>query len=226
MAYVGPFPLSAADGGTGDSSLTLNGVLIGGGTGDITALGVGTNGQVLLGATSAAPAFATLTSTGGTITFTTGANSLNLEVTSGGGLTFDADSGSATPSASVITFHGGLNLTTSATGSTVTIAETQAPLLNNYTSVASGASPYTVLSTDYYISANVSSGAVTLKLPNAPTTNRTFIIKDKNGAAATNNITVTTVGGSVTIDGATSYTISTNYAAVNLVFNGTSYEVY
>jgi len=75
-------PLNVAHGGTGATSLTAHGVLVGEGTSAITPLTVGTNGQVLIGATAADPAFATLTSTGGTITFTTGANSLNLEATS------------------------------------------------------------------------------------------------------------------------------------------------
>jgi len=40
----------------------------------------GTNGQVLIAATNADPAFSTITSTGGSITFTFGANSLNMDV--------------------------------------------------------------------------------------------------------------------------------------------------
>lgn len=47
-----------------------------------STLAVGTNGQVLIAATTADPAFATLTSSGGTIVYTPGANSLNLEVSS------------------------------------------------------------------------------------------------------------------------------------------------
>lgn len=45
----------------------------------------GTDGQVLIAKTSGSPKFATLTSTGGTITFTPGANTLNLEASGGGG---------------------------------------------------------------------------------------------------------------------------------------------
>lgn len=58
---------------------TQYGVQVGDSGGGIASLAVGTDGQVLLGASGANPAFATLTSTGGTITFTPGANSLNLE---------------------------------------------------------------------------------------------------------------------------------------------------
>ena len=76
-------PITVAQGGTGLATLTAHSVQVGNGTGTITQVGVGSNGQVLVGASAADPAFATLTSTGGTITFTTGANSLNLEAGAG-----------------------------------------------------------------------------------------------------------------------------------------------
>jgi hypothetical protein len=96
-----------------------------------------------------------------------------------------------------------------------------------YTNVTSAQSPYTVLSTDEYISVDCSAGTVTLKFPNAPTANRTWVIKDRTGSATTNNISITTVGGSVTIDGQTTYTLASNYAAIQLLANATpTYEVF
>lgn len=159
---------------------TNHAVQVGNSTGGLTSLTVGTNGQVLLGSTGADPVFATLTSTGGTVTFTTGAGTLNLEVSE-------------------------------------TIA---------YTAVNHAASPYTVLAADYYISCDVTAGVITINLPNAPTANRTFIIKDKVGLAATSNITVTTVGGAVNIDGATTFVMNTAYQSIQLIFNSVSYEIY
>lgn len=94
------------------------------------------------------------------------------------------------------------------------------------TSVNNAASPYTVLSTDYFLSCDVTAGVITVRLPNAPATGRVFIIKDLVGLAATSNITITTVGGAVNIDGATSYVMNTAYQSANVVFNGTSYMVY
>jgi len=73
--------LAVAHGGTGASTLTDHGVLIGSGTSAITPLTVGTNGQVLLGSSAADPVFATLASADGTITYTTGAGTLDLAVT-------------------------------------------------------------------------------------------------------------------------------------------------
>lgn len=57
---LGGTPLTVAKGGTGASSLTDGGVLVGSGTGAVTALSVGTNGQLLIGANSADPAFQTV----------------------------------------------------------------------------------------------------------------------------------------------------------------------
>jgi hypothetical protein len=72
-----------AGGGTGKTSLTpINGLMIANSTSAVGITNAGTNGQLLIGSTSAAPAFATVTSTGSTIAFTLGANTLNLEVNS------------------------------------------------------------------------------------------------------------------------------------------------
>lgn len=60
----------------------------------------GTNGQVIIAATGANPAFASLTSTGGSIAFTAGANTLNLEVTGG------ADWHEATASMALVVGNG------------------------------------------------------------------------------------------------------------------------
>ena len=70
-------PVSVSNGGTGDTSLTTDGVLYGNGTSAVGVTAAGTNGQVLIGATGAPPAFATLAGTQG-VTYTTGANSLSI----------------------------------------------------------------------------------------------------------------------------------------------------
>ena len=82
---------------------TVDGIAYGNGqTNALDWTAAGTNGQVLIAATLGAPAFATLTSTGGTIAFTPGANTLNLEASPGAGDTYPTDSGTATPSAGVL----------------------------------------------------------------------------------------------------------------------------
>lgn len=87
-------------------------------------------------------------------------------------------------------------------------------------------STYVVLSTDYFLSCDTSGGVLTINFPNAPATGRVYVIKDKTGSALASNITLTTVGGSVTLDGATSYVMNANYQSVSLLFNGTVYEIF
>lgn len=87
-----------------------------------------------------------------------------------------------------------------------------------------GAYPYNVLTTDYIVEVDTS-GARTIRLPNAPTTGQVFTIKDVTGSAAANNISLTTVGGVVTIDGATTQTMNVNYGSITVFFNGTAYFI-
>jgi hypothetical protein len=70
------------------------------------------------------------------------------------------------------------------------------------------------------------SAARTIQLPDAPTIGRVYVVKDATGTAATFNISVTTVGGVVTIDGAATYTMNVNYQSARFIFNGTSYYVF
>lgn len=137
---------------------------------------------------------------------------------------FTTDNGTAVPAANNLNVfggaNGGVNATTTGTGSTITLRSD----ILNYTNP--GAYPYSAVATDYFISVNSGTGAHTILLPNAPPTGKSFVIKDRTGNAAVNNITVTTVGGAVNIDGSTSFTINSDFGAISLVFNGTSYEVF
>jgi hypothetical protein len=97
----------------------------------------------------------------------------------------------------------------------------------NYTNVTHTMSPYTVLTTDYYISCDSSTGTITLDFPNAPAFKRLWIVKDRTGNCFTNNITLTTPGGVVTFDGQTSLIMDSNYMALNILANSTpTYEVF
>jgi hypothetical protein len=72
--------LTVPNGGTGAATLTDHGVVLGSGAAAVSVTAVGTDGQLLIGATGADPAFAALTSTGSTLTYTTGANTLNIDI--------------------------------------------------------------------------------------------------------------------------------------------------
>ena len=70
--------LPVGSGGTGATTLLDHGVLVGSGTGAITPLAVGTNGQLLIGSTGADPVFATL-NCDRSLTCTTGAGTLEVD---------------------------------------------------------------------------------------------------------------------------------------------------
>lgn len=101
---------------------TDHAVQIGNATGSLDSIAIGTDGQVLIGATGADPAFATLTSGDGSITFTVGPNSLDIKAAGAGPgvTTIDADSGSCAPAGGILNVFGGENITTSAAGNTLT----------------------------------------------------------------------------------------------------------
>lgn len=80
--------------------------------------------------------------------------------------------------------------------------------------------PYNALTTDTFIYVNFA-GAVTINLPDAAAwlaahaNGHPLTIKDISGAGAANNITINRAGAD-TIDGATSFTITSDFGGVKL----------
>jgi hypothetical protein len=126
-----------------------------------------------------------------------------------------------TPVLNTITAGTGIGISNGA--GTITISNTGGSALT-YTNV--NTTPYVVLPADQYLGVDCSGGAITIQLPNAPTTGRVFVIKDRTGSSLGNPITVTTVGGVVNIDGNPTYTMNSAFQAISLIFDGTTYQVY
>jgi hypothetical protein len=82
------------------------------------------------------------------------------------------------------------------------------------------ATPFTAALTDYYLAVDVAAPA-SIVLPVSPI-GTVFIIKDVDGDAAINPITIT---ASTTIDGAASATINSPYGSITLIFNGTEWNI-
>ena len=140
----------------------------------------------------------------------------------GGGVTLANDGNNrVTTAPGSDSLNGEANLTFD--GSVLTISGAQ---LVNRVSKASADSPYSVAATDYYIGCTTD-GAITINLPAVGTagTGRVLIIKDEAGAGAgTNSITLD--GASTeTIDGSETQVISTDFASVTLVCNGTGWSI-
>jgi len=119
ITFLNPLPLG--NGGTESTLLTSYGVLIGEGSLGIQSTDPGTDGQVLIASSTGAPVFATLTSFQGTVAFTAGPNTLNLDLTSPIALAVQADSGSADFSGGILNVIGEDPVATFGTGSTLFI---------------------------------------------------------------------------------------------------------
>ena len=97
--------LPVASGGTGASTLTDGGVLLGSGTGAVTALGQATNGQLVIGRVGADPVLATLTG-GSNITVTNGSGSISIAATGLGSGTVQTVSATGTQNGLTLTSDG------------------------------------------------------------------------------------------------------------------------
>lgn len=180
-------PLSVASGGTGRATLTANATLVGNGTTAVKMIGPGTNGQVYLSATAAAPAWATLTSGNTSILFTPGANTLDLAVAQataaqlgGSTLATGAEAIAGTDASKIITpstlasklgtqtNHGVLVGATTAGALTALTAGTNGQVLVGST----GLDPVfaTIASTDGSVSSALGAGTLGLTVTQATTT--------------------------------------------------------
>jgi hypothetical protein len=121
------------------------------------------------------------------------------------------------------TLTAGTGISIANTPGVITISNTGGSSFT-YTNV--NTTPYVVLPADQFLGVDCSGGVITVQLPNAPSTGRIFVVKDRTGSAGTNTITVTTVGGAVNIDGATSRLMILNYESLSLLFDGTTYQVF
>lgn len=137
---------------------------------------------------------------------------------------FVTDDGTVIAAANIVNVNGdpGVKVIANADGSNNMVIQLT-NIADNYVDVV-GPTTYVVLADDYFISCDSTLGDVTVQLPDAPTQYDQFVVKDRTGTAATNNVNVTTVGGAVLIDGAATQTFVDNYESLELLFNGTSYE--
>ena len=97
--------LTVLNGGTGATSLTDGGVLLGSGTGAITALGQATNGQLVIASTGADPVLATLTG-GSNILITSGSGTISIAASGLGSGTVQTVSATGTENGLTLTSDG------------------------------------------------------------------------------------------------------------------------
>lgn len=117
----------------------------------------------------------------------------------------------------------GTGIAASSAGTSAITVTVSGPDQMPVTNITNSNSPYSVLSTDYIIAADSGGGAITVTLPASPTTGRTIVIKDRDGDAATTNITIN--GNGKNIDGNSSYTIAIAYESISLTYTGVQWSI-
>jgi len=141
--------LTVPNGGTGKTTLTpVNSLLIANATLGVATTNAGTDGQLVIGRTLGAPAFASLTSTGGTVTFTPGANTLNLETSASVPTQFDTDSGSAIPALGILQVTGSHGINTDGATNVVDIQIDNSITLGDLSAIAGGSDAITCTTGD------------------------------------------------------------------------------
>ena len=167
--------LPVASGGTGAATLTDGGVLLGSGTGAVTALGQATNGQLVVGSTGADPVLATLTG-GANITVTNSAGGISI-----------AASGLGSGTVQSVTATGNENgITLTSDGDTVNPALTLGGALANVTNAQLSNSAITVGSTAISLGASATTIAGLTSITSTGVTATNFV---NSGAVADTKIT-------------------------------------
>lgn len=138
-------------------------------------------------------------------------NVANVFFRSAAVINWNADSGLARAAAGIVEANNGTGGTRAAFASGGYIG-----------AISTKTAQYDVTQNDYTILANTTSGSFSVRLPNAPATGSIFNVKK---IAAGNTLTITTPGGTVTIDGATSVNVTANNQNTQVQFDGSNYRV-
>src|SRR5579859_737896 len=120
MAYKRISPQPVAEGGTGAITLTAHGVLLGEGTSAITPTAVGTNGQVLIGASAADPGWVTPTAGTG-LSITTNSSTLSYALSTPVSIANGGTNATSMTNTDGVVYYDGTRLVTTAVGTATNV---------------------------------------------------------------------------------------------------------
>ena len=193
---AGGTDVPVTDGGTGASTLTDHGILLGSGTAAVTPLGAATNGQLPIGSTGADPVLAAITPGDGIdVTNAAGAITVAVDIKANGGLVIDTTELTVNLGASAIT--GTLAVGDGGTGS----ATAQAAI-NTLTAVSAATN-------EHVLTKDTTTGNAIFKAIGSPTTWSSVSSANYTAApASTSTITMTAdLTGSILVGQSLKYTI-------------------
>lgn len=98
----------------------------------------GADGELLIGSSAGAPAWAAITSGDGSVVITNGNNTIDLQVSGAAASTFPTDAGTATPALGATTITGGTNVNTAGAADVVTINVDNAPTFSGLVTAQAG----------------------------------------------------------------------------------------
>ena len=206
---------SVAQGGTGATTLPLNGLLYGSGTSAIQSVSAGLTGQILVGNTGGAPTWQTyIPPTAGVTTFSGGSTGLTPNTATAGAITLDGllgptYGGTGVNNGSFTITLGGNLATSGAFSTTLTTTGT-----TNVTLPTTGTLVNTAVTT---LSSLSSIGTVT-----SGTWNASVITGTYGGTGVNNGSNTITLGGNLTTSGAFNTTLTaTANTSVTLPTSGT-----
>ena len=195
MSYIGNYPVPVIIGGTGDTTLTAHGVLLGEGTSAISATSAGSAGQVILsGGSSADPSYVTPTAGTG-LSVTTNATTMSYALTGTVSVSNGGTGSTTFPVARFAIGNGTSPLTFLAAGTNgqIPIGSTgSAPVLATITA-GSGVSVTNALRSITIASTGGSSGITTIDGNTGSATGKAITIT--SGAAGTGGTSLFTGSG-------------------------------
>jgi hypothetical protein len=185
-------PIQVALGGTGAASFTANGVLLGNSTSAVAVTAAGTAGQLLVGATSAEPAWVTPTSGSG-LSITTNSTTLSYAISAPVSIANGGTNATSMTNTDGVVYFDGTRLVTTAVGTATYVLTSNGSGVAPTFQAAGGGGVPSIAGTTNQITETGSPGATTLSIPSTFTPPGNIVM---NGANSGGTVGLIEIGSS------------------------------